>query len=67
MQSTFGVIMLALVNNQPRVLELKQMIGHFIDHRKAVIVRRTRFELRQAEARRTSWRATASPWITSTR
>jgi DNA gyrase subunit A len=51
MQSTFGVIMLALVNNQPRVLELKQMIGHFIDHRKVVIVRRTRFELRQAEAR----------------
>jgi DNA gyrase subunit A len=51
MQSTFGVIMLALVNNQPRVLELKQMIGHFIYHRKVVIVRRTRFELRQAEAR----------------
>jgi DNA gyrase subunit A len=51
MQSTFGVIMLALVNNQPRVLDLKQMIGHFIDHRKVVIVRRTRFELRQAEAR----------------
>ena len=51
MQSTFGVIMLALVNNQPRVLDLKQMIGYFIDHRKVVVVRRTRFELRQAEAR----------------
>ncbi len=51
MQSTFGVIMLALVDNQPRVLDLKQVIGHFIDHRKVVVVRRTRYELRQAEAR----------------
>jgi len=51
MQSTFGVIMLALVDNQPRVLDLKQMIGYFIDHRKVVVVRRTRYELRQAEAR----------------
>ncbi len=51
MQSTFGVIMLALVDNQPRVLDLKQMIGYFIDHRKAVVIRRTRYELRQAEAR----------------
>ena len=51
MQSTFGVIMLALVDNQPRILDLKQVIRHFIDHRKVVIVRRTRYELRQAEAR----------------
>jgi DNA gyrase subunit A len=51
MQSTFGVIMLALVDNQPRVLNLKQVIGHFIDHRKTVVIRRTRYELRQAEAR----------------
>jgi DNA gyrase subunit A len=51
MQSTFGVIMLALVDNQPRVLDLKQVIGYFIDHRKVVVVRRTRYELRQAEAR----------------
>jgi DNA gyrase subunit A len=51
MQSTFGVIMLALVDNQPRILDLKQVIGHFIDHRKVVIVRRTRYDLRQAEAR----------------
>ncbi|OGB95721.1 MAG: DNA gyrase subunit A [candidate division NC10 bacterium RBG_16_65_8] len=51
MQSTFGVIMLALVDNQPRVLDLKQMIGYFIDHRKVVVIRRTRYELRQAEAR----------------
>jgi DNA gyrase subunit A len=51
MQSTFGVIMLALVGNQPRVLDLKQTIGYFIDHRKVVVIRRTRYELRQAEAR----------------
>jgi len=51
MQSTFGVIMLALVDKQPRVLDLKQVIGYFIDHRKVVVVRRTRYELRQAEAR----------------
>ncbi len=51
MQSTFGVIMLALVDNQPKVLDLKQVIGHFIDHRKTVVLRRTRYELRQAEAR----------------
>jgi len=51
MQSTFGVIMLALVDNQPRVLDLKQTISYFIDHRKVVVIRRTRYELRQAEAR----------------
>ncbi len=51
MQSTFGVIMLALVDNQPRVLDLKQTVGYFIDHRRVVVVRRTRYELRQAEAR----------------
>ncbi len=51
MQSSFGVIMLALVHNQPQVLNLKQMLQPFIDFRREVIVRRSRFELRQAEAR----------------
>ena len=51
MQSTFGVIMLALVDNQPKVLTLEEMIASFIEHRKAVVIRRTRYELRQAEAR----------------
>jgi DNA gyrase subunit A len=51
MQSTFGVIMLALVDNQPKVLDLKQVIGHFIDYRRVVVLRRTRYDLRQAEAR----------------
>jgi DNA gyrase subunit A len=51
MQSTFGVIMLALVDNQPKVLTLKEMIGHFVEHRKTVVVRRTRHDLRKAEER----------------
>jgi len=51
MQTTFGIIMLAIVDNQPKVLNLKQMLAHFIDHRKTVVVRRTRFELRKAEER----------------
>ncbi len=49
MQTTFGVIMLALVNNQPQVLGLRDFLHHFIEHRREVVVRRTRFELRQAE------------------
>jgi DNA gyrase subunit A len=51
MQSTFGIIMLAIVDSQPRVLDLKTMLRHFLDHRKAVVVRRTRFDLRKAEER----------------
>ncbi len=51
MQSTFGIIMLAIVDNQPQVLDLKTMLRHFVDHRKAVVVRRTRFDLRKAEER----------------
>lgn len=51
MQSSFGVIMLALVDGQPRVLTLKQMIEKFIDFRAEVIIRRTRFELDKAEKR----------------
>ena len=51
MQSTFGVIMLALVDNQPRVLTLQQTLGHFLEHRKAVVLRRTRYDLRKAEER----------------
>jgi len=51
MQTTFGIIMLALVNNRPEVLSLKQMIIHYINHRKEVIVNRTKFELAKAEDR----------------
>lgn len=51
MQVTFGVIMLALVDGIPRVLNLKDMMQHFIKHRLNVIVRRTKFELDTAESR----------------
>lgn len=51
MQSTFGVILLALVDGQPRVLALKQMIEKFLEFRVEVVMRRTRFELDKAEKR----------------
>ena len=51
MQDTFGAIMLALVNGEPKVLTLRQMLEHYIDHRKDVIVRRTKFDLDKALAR----------------
>jgi DNA gyrase subunit A len=51
MDTSFGIIMLALVRNQPRVLSLKETINHFIEHRKEVVTRRTQFELAKAEAR----------------
>jgi DNA gyrase subunit A len=51
MQETFGAIFLAIVNNRPQVLNLKAMIGHFIEHRREVITRRTVFELAKAEER----------------
>jgi len=51
MKETFGVIMLALVDGRPRVLNLKQVLEEFIKHRKVVIVRRTKFELQKAQDR----------------
>jgi len=51
MQSTFGVIMLALVNNRPELLNLKQILAAFIEHRREVVVRRTAYDLRKAEER----------------
>jgi len=49
MQKSFGIILLAIVNNKPEILNLKQILEHFILHRKVVIYRRTAFELRKAE------------------
>ena len=49
METTFGIIMLALVNNQPRILKLKDLLNHFLQHRRDVVLRRTRFELKKAE------------------
>jgi DNA gyrase subunit A len=51
MQSTFGIINLALVNLQPRLLTLKELIEHFIAHRHEVVVRRTTYELNKAKER----------------
>ncbi len=51
LQVTFGINTLAIVDNQPQVLNLKQMLVYFLDHRKTVVIRRVRFDLRKAEAR----------------
>jgi DNA gyrase subunit A len=51
LETSFGVIMLALVNNKPKVLNIRELLHHYVEHRKVVIVRRTKFELAKAEAR----------------
>ncbi|MDR2395749.1 MAG: DNA gyrase subunit A [Endomicrobium sp.] len=51
MQTSFGVIMLALVNNRPKVMNIKEVLVHHIEHRKVVVVRRTQFDLKKAESR----------------
>jgi DNA gyrase subunit A len=51
MQETFGVIMLALVNGRPRVLNLKEMLEEFVKHRKEIVIRRTRYDLEKAQDR----------------
>lgn len=50
LQSTFGVQLLALVNNEPRILPLRRLLLIFLEHRIRIVVRRARFELRQAQA-----------------
>jgi len=51
MQTTFGIIMLALINNEPKVLNIKQIIHHYIEHRKDVVRKRTLFGLNKAQTR----------------
>jgi DNA gyrase subunit A len=51
MEISFGIIFLAVVNNQPQLLSLKEILEHFILHRKEIIIRRTRYDLKKAEAR----------------
>jgi DNA gyrase subunit A len=51
MQSSFGIIMLAIVGGQPKILALREVLGYFIEHRKEIVTRRTIFELKKAEAR----------------
>jgi DNA gyrase subunit A len=51
LQTTFGVNMVALVDGVPRTLSLREAIGHYVDHQREVIVRRTKYELRKSEER----------------
>lgn len=51
LQDSFSIIMIALVNNRPETLNLKQMLVHYLDHRKVVIIRRTKYLLERAQAR----------------
>jgi DNA gyrase subunit A len=51
MQVTFGINLVAIVHNRPELLSLKDLLYHFLEHRREVILRRTRYELKQAEAR----------------
>ena len=51
MQDTFGVIMLALVNGRPKVMNLKEMLTHYIRHQEEVVTRRTQFDLKRAQAK----------------
>jgi DNA gyrase subunit A len=51
LQTTFGVIMLALVDNQPHILSLKKLLGYYLEHRQEVVTRRTRYDLERARER----------------
>jgi DNA gyrase subunit A len=51
METSFGVILLALVNGKPRVLSMREMIKYYVEHRREVVIRRTKYELKRAEDR----------------
>jgi len=57
MQTTFGIIMLALVDRRPQIVNLKEMLDAFVRFRREIVTRRTRYDLTRAEERRTCWRA----------
>ena len=59
LQDTFGVIMLALVNNEPKTLNLKEMLMYYIRHQEDVVTRRTKYELNKAEGAGTYFTGTA--------
>jgi len=67
LQDTFGVNMVALLDGQPRVLNLKQMLEAFLAHRREVVTRRTLFDLREARKKRTSRKGSRSLCRMSTR
>ncbi len=51
METSFGIIMLALVNGRPRVLSMREMLKYYVEHRRVVVIRRTQYELKRAEDR----------------
>ncbi len=57
MQTTFGVIMIALVGTEPKVLNLKEIIVEYVKYQREIITRRTRFDLKRRKSGRISWRA----------
>jgi len=67
MQDTFGIIMLALVKGQPKVLNLKEILQSYIEHRHEVVVRRTKFDLDEAEKRAHILEGLKLHWIISMR
>src|SRR5690606_41518076 len=54
LQQTFGINMVALVGGRPKTLSLRELVQHYIDHRHEVVVRRTEFDLRKAEDRKST-------------
>jgi DNA gyrase/topoisomerase IV subunit A len=66
LESSFSVNSLAIDHGRPKTLNLKELINCYIEHRREVVIRRTRFELRKAEERAETSTAISSPWPTST-
>ena len=66
LQDTFGMNLVALVDGQPRLLNLKQMLDYFLQHRREVVTRRTVFQLRKRASAVTCWKAWPWRWPTST-
>ena len=56
LQDTFGVIMLALVNNEPRILNLQQILEYYLKHQEDVVTRRTKYDLNKAEESPYFWK-----------
>lgn len=56
LQDTFGVIMLALVKNEPRILNLQQILEYYLKHQEDVVTRRTKYDLNKAEERAHIWK-----------
>ena len=67
LETSFGINMVALVDNQPRILNLKEMLEAFLTHRREVVTRRTIFELKEARRRGHVLEGQALPWLTLTR